>query len=252
MSAPPIAAIGARFAVAVILAVFAAATATATAVQDGRPLIEASLARYSPPAYVYQEQTMVLSDLAGNRTVRTVRYYARNRDGWRQRLLVIQTPAELRGRSVFIARNANGGRRGPMPSSLLFGSEVSVADFEGEQPGDFRYTVEDSQDLDRVAHHVVLATPRDAGVTLATGYGERRLFLRKDNLFVARIDYLDSRGNVARRRTFRDPQTDETGAWRAAMTLTEDLREARRTLLKVDRRVHSADYVPDAVFAGLP
>jgi hypothetical protein len=35
------------------------------------------------------------------------------------------------------------------------------------------------------------------------------------------------------------------------MMLMEDLRDGRRTLLKVERRVHSADYVPPGVFEGL-
>ena len=35
------------------------------------------------------------------------------------------------------------------------------------------------------------------------------------------------------------------------MILTEDLLEERRTLIKIERRVHSADYVPDTIFAGL-
>ena len=42
-----------------------------------------------------------------------------------------------------------------------------------------------------------------------------------------------------------------SGAWRAGMVLSEDLREDRRTLLKIERRVYSPDYVPAAVFAGM-
>jgi hypothetical protein len=83
------------------------------------------------------------------------------------------------------------------------------------------------------------------------GYHERRIYLRKDNLFVSRIDYRDRDGREARRQTFRDPRPDESGAWRAGMVLMEDLRNGGRSLLKVERRVHSADYVPAAVFAGL-
>jgi hypothetical protein len=151
-----------------------------------------------------------------------------------------------------VERDAQGARRrGPDPSSAVFGMDYSVADFEGEQPGDFDYLLEQSQDLDRESHHVLRAIPRDAAVSRATGYGVRRLYLRKDNLFVTRMEFLDRQGRIAKRRTFRDPRPDESGAWRAGMILTEDLREDRRTLIKVEKRVHSADYVPDAVFAGL-
>jgi hypothetical protein len=78
------------------------------------------------------------------------------------------------------------------------------------------------------------------------------IYLRKDNLFVSRIDYHDREGRPARRQSFRDPIPDESGIWRAGMVLMEDLRDGRRTLLKIERRVHSADYVPAAVFARLP
>ena len=225
---------------------FAAASAWA---QSGRELIEESIRRHLPPPYVYQEQTLILSDPLGQNTVRTLRYYARRDASGVKRLAVIHTPEDLRGMTVLVTRDAKGGeRRGPDPSSPLFGSSLSVADFEGERPADFTYEVEDSQDLDRISHYVLRAAPRDEAVGRATGYGVRRIYLRKDNLFVSRVDFLDRQGRLARRITFRDPRPDDSGIWRPGMILAEDLREDRRTLLKVERRVHSADYVPDAVF----
>jgi hypothetical protein len=221
--------------------------------QTGRELIEDSLRRQAQPPYVYEEQVLVLSDSLGQYTVRTVRYYARQDASGMKRLLVIDTPKELRGIRVYVSRDAGGGERhGPAASSLLFGSDFSVADFEGEQPQDFDYEREANQELERVTHFVVRATPKDEAVARATGYGTRRIYLRKDNLFVSRVDYLDRQGRLARRLTYKDPRPDDTGAWRPGMTLTEDLREDRRTLLKVERRVHSADYVPAALFEGHP
>lgn len=220
--------------------------------QSAADLVADSLRRQAPPPFVYQEQTLVLSNAAGQNTVRTARYYARHDKDGTKRLLVIQTPSELRGASVFVERDAQGGhRRGPDPASALFGSDFSVADFEGEQPRDFVYELVESQDLDRVSHHVLLATPLNEEVRRTTGYGVRRLFLRKDNLFVSRIEFLDRNGHVAKRRTFRDPRPDESGAWRPSMILTEDLTEGTRTLIKIERRVHSPDYVPADIFAGL-
>lgn len=234
------------------LVILMCALASGAWAEDARKLIEESLRRHAPPPFVYQEQTLILSNNLGQHTVRTARFYGRTDENGEARLLAIETPADLRGATVFVARDANGGRRrGPDPASPVFGSDYSVADFEGEQPRDFVYEAEDPQDLDRVAHHVLRATPRDDAVARATGYGVRRVFLRKDNLFVSRVDFLDRQGQIAKRRTFRDPRPDESGAWRAGMILTEDLREDRRTLIKVERRVHSHDYVPDAVFAGL-
>jgi hypothetical protein len=229
-----------------------AGVATGASAVTGRELIDNSLRQHAPASHVYQEQTLITSDNLGQHTVRTARYYGRRSASGQKVLLVIDTPAELRGVSVMVERDAKGGnRRGPAASSALFGSNFSVADLEQEQPQDFLYEVEDSQDLDRVSHHVIRATPASEAVAQSTGYGVRRIFLRKDNLFVSRIDYLDRQGQPAKRQTFRDSRPDETGAWRAGMILTEDLRDSRRSLVKVERRVHSADYVPESVFAGL-
>lgn len=226
-------------------------TAAGALAQTGLELVQASLRRQAPPPYVYEERVLLLIDTLGQHTVRTARYYSRQDDAGMRRLMVIDTPKELRGIRVEVSRAADGGaRRGSVASSPVFGSDYTVADFEGEQPQDFTYEREDNQELERVTHYVVRAAPKDESVSRATGYGERRIFLRKDNLFVSRIDYLDRLGRPARRLTFKDPRPDDTGAWRPGMTLTEDLREDRRTLLKVERRVHSADYVPADVFGG--
>ena len=237
---------------ALALLLLTACLATTARSQSGRELIEESLRRHAPPPYVYEEQTLVLSDGLDQHTVRTAKYYARRDANGRKLVLVISTPAESQGMSVFAARDAHGGaRRGSDPSGQVFGSDFSVADIEGEQPQDFRYERLDGQDLDRVPHHVLRALPRDQAVARATGYGARRIYMRKDNLFVSRIDYLDRQGRLAKRETFRDLRTDDSGAWRAGMILMEDLHANRRTLLKVERRAYSADYVPAAVFAGL-
>lgn len=225
---------------------------TGAIAQGARELIENSLRRHAPPPYVYQEQTLIITNALGQHTVRTARFYGRTDQTGAKRLLVMETPADLRGARIFVERDAQGERRhGPDPSSAVFGTDFSVADFEGEQAGDFDYALEDRQDLDRESHYVVRASPKNEAVSRATGYGVRRIFLRKDTLFVSRIDFLDRQGRSAKRRTFRDPRPDESGAWRAGMILTEDLIEERRTLIKIERRVHSADYVPDTIFAGL-
>ena len=220
--------------------------------QSGGALIEESLRRHAQPANVYQEQAMVLSDRMGQRTVRTMRYYAQHDEEASRNLLVIETPSESKGTAILISRSANGGtRRGPAASSPVFGSNFSVADLEGEQPRDFRYERDENQDIDLVPHYVVRAFPADESAARNSGYRERRIYLRKDNLFVSRIDYLDRESHLAKRQTFRDPQPDESGAWRAGMILMEDLRDGRRTLLKTERRVHSSDYIPASVFAGV-
>ncbi len=233
--------------------VLASLAAGVGAQQSGRELIEASLRRHAPPAHVYEEQALVLTDRQGQNSVLTARYYALRDESGSRSLRVIETPADAKGAAIYVARDARGeARHGAAASSPVFGSGFAVADLEGEQARDFRYERDGDHDLDRVPHYVVRATPAAAAIDRVTGYHERRLYLRKDNLFISRIDYQDRDGRQARRQTFRDPRPDEAGAWRPGMILMEDLRDGGRALLKVERRVHSPDYVPAALFAGLP
>ena len=51
--------------------------------------------------------------------------------------------------------------------------------------------------------------------------------------------------------TTRGGNTREV-AGSAGLSVMENLRDNRRSLLKIERRVHSRDYVPVDVFAGLP
>lgn len=237
-----------RHAVALLAAFGLAAPAGAA---DGRALIEDSLRRHAPPAHVYEERTLLLGDAGGRNSVRSARYYARRDDAGTRQLLVIDSPAEARGLALYFARDAAGGRHGAAASSAVFGSDFAVADLEGEQPQAYDYQLAGAQDILRVPHHLLRAVPRADAAPPLPVYRERQIYLRKDNLFVTRIDYLDGQGRTLRRQTFRDPRPDESGAWRPGMVLMEDLSRQRRSLFKIERRVHSPDYVPDAVFAGL-
>lgn len=236
---------------AVIFVLWVACLGRVLAADDGRVLVESALQRHVLPDHVYAEHALVQADRHGHFSVRTARQYRRSdADGSLQQLLVIETPVELRGTALYVERDRAGRRHGALGNSAVFGSDFRMADLEAERPDDFRYVRSEDQVIDRVPHAVVRAWPADAAVADSTGYQERILFLRKDTLFVSRIDYLDRSGRPVRRQTFRDPQPVGPQAWQAGMVLMEDLQTGSRSLLKMERRVHSADYVPATVFAG--
>jgi hypothetical protein len=254
-----------------LLFLWAIAGAARAAPDSGRELIEESLRRHGPPPFAYEEWTIVLRDAAGRQRVRTARHFRRtDADGTVQRLLAMQSPADVRG-SALLLKSKNGepverllylpalGRNlsyDPATGSVerVFGTDLSLADIEGERPALHAYEREADRDLDRIPHHSIRARPAGAAGSKASphanGYGDRRLFLRKDSLFLTRIDYFDRGGRLIRQQTFRDPRPDGDGALRPAMILLVDLRERHSTLVKVDRRVHSADYVPAELSAS--
>jgi hypothetical protein len=248
-----------------LLCLWAIAGAARAAPDSGRELVEESLRRHGPPPFAYEELTIVLRDAAGRQRVRTARHFRRTEaDGSMQRLIAMQSPADVRG-SALLLKSKNGeplerllylpalGRTlsyDPAAGNVerVFGTDLSLADIEGERPALHAYERETDRDLERIPHHSIRARPAAAGGTKgtphATGYSDRRLFLRKDSLFLTRIDFFNREGRLIRQQTFRDPRPDGDGALRPAMILLLDLRERHSTLIKVDRRVHSPDYVP--------
>ena len=219
---------------------------------DARELMAASLLRHAPVPFVYEEQTLILSDHLGRYSVRTMKQYQRRDQSGDKLLMIVVTPVESNGMTVYVARDPGIGiRRGAKASSSVLGSDFLVSDLEREPIDEYRYEALPMQEIDHVKHHALRAVPIDNTRANATSATERMIFLREDNLFVSRIDYLDEQGRVSRRQSFRDPRPDETGAWRATMILMENLRNDQRSVLKIDRRVHSPDYVPQSIFAGL-
>ncbi len=207
--------------------------------QDGRALVEASLRRHAPPPHVYQELALIINDAQDRYNVRTFRHYGQQNDHW----LVVDTPPDLKGMTIHLdaARDA-----GDVLGSPILGSGFRVGDFAPEVLDAHDYRRRDNERLGRQLHFVVDALPHQPGQSA------RRLYLRQDNLFVSRIDHRDVDGQPARRQSFHNPRPDESGIWRPGMILMEDLRDGRRSLLKVERRVHSPDYLPAARVTAQP
>jgi hypothetical protein len=82
-----------------------------------------------------------------------------------------------------------------------------------------------------------------------SGGGARRYYVRKSDYFLVRTDFLDLQGRLARRQSFRDPKQVEPGVWQADMVLMENPGERHRTLIKIERRVFSPQYVPPEIFS---
>jgi hypothetical protein len=137
------------------------------------------------------------------------------------------------------------GTAGAMP---LVGSDFKLADLFRGAPRDFTYAREADAEIDRSMHYVIRATPVK-GAQQRTGAGTRRHYVRKADHFLARTDFHDVQGVLARRQSFRDPKQVEPGVWQADMILMEDFGERHRTLLKVERRVFSPDYTPAEIFS---
>ena len=234
---------------------------------SGRELMEAVHARHQQYPFVYEEQSMVLIDRRGGRTARRLERYSRvEPDGTARMMLVFTSPPEVAGVALLATQrpaeaDPDGDRMAMYLPALgaelvesanvgtstnFLGTDFTIENLTGEDLGAYRYRRRRSRRVEGMPHHVVdVFDVRDDPVTARP---VRRHFLRADNLYITRTDHYDELGRVDKRQTTHDLRAVDGALWRGDMILMEDFRSGHRTLLKIDRRVFSRDYVPEAMF----
>jgi len=250
--------------------------ATAQAEQAGSPaqsakqamggleIVRESMRRHELYPYVYEEQTLVLTDAHRQRDVRRIRRYSRlEEDGSFRSLLEFTYPESISGTALLFARHADdtqstriflpalGGSMtdyaGAMAGGQMLGSEFSVEDLTPEDSAAFVYRREGDVVDGEVPYFVVHAESRP-GEHAEQAFAARRIFLRQDSFFINRIDYLDSAGRLLKRQTRHDLHQVGGEMWRADIIQVENKLNGHRSILKIDRRIYSRDYVPAAMF----
>ena len=233
----------------------------------GRGVMNEVFKRHEFFPYVFEQQTMILMDSAGNRDVRKVRRFSRvERDGTVKFLLVFDNPEEVRGVALLATRNKSGqgesgvylpalgkeirSSAGQSRGSLFLGTDFAVEDLTAEVLSDFRYIRVADHVLDKTEYFVLEAYPQDEEIERTTGYSLRRHYVRKDNFFIVRTDYFGRRGRLFKRQTSHDLKRLDGDMWRANMILMENFKENHKTLLKIDQRIFSRDYVPPEIFTA--
>lgn len=231
----------------------------------GRRVMDEVFKSYQLSPYVFEEQTMILMDRAGNRDVRMVRHFSRvEKDGTAKYLLVFDNPAEVRGVALLAIRKRSGREESGiyLPAfgkelkansrnsrgSHFLGTDFAIEDLTPEVLPDFRYVRMADRKIDKIAHFVVEAFPKDDEIGSTTGYSLYRHFIRQDNFFIVRTDFFDRRGRFFKRQTHHDLKKVDGDMWRANMILMENHKEGHKTLIKINRRVFSHDYVPPEMF----
>ena len=215
--------------------------------------------------YVFEEQTIILIDNVGNRETRKLRRFSRIDEGGAVKyLLVFDTPAEIQGVALLgiheqsgisetniylpalgaITKSGSENNRG----SYFLGTDFAIEDLTAEFVASFRYVRVKDQKIDKRPCFVVEAFPQGSNIEATTGYSLRRHFIRQDNFFIIRTDYFDHRGRFIKRQTSHDLKNVNGDMWCADMILMENDREQHKTLVKINRRVFSRDYVPAEMF----
>ena len=236
-------------------------------VLTGQSIMDEVFKRHELYPYVFEEQTMVLMDNSDNRDVRKLRRFSRvEKDGTVKFLLVFDNPAEVRGVALLAIRqhscNVQGGiylpafgkelksGSGYNSGSPFLGTDFAIEDITVEILSDFRYERVADIKINKVDYFVVEAFPRNDEIEQNSGYGMRKHYIRQDNLFIVRIDYFDLHSRFFKRQTYHDLKRMDGDMWRANMILMENYKMKHKTLIKINRRVFSRDYVPKEMFTS--
>ncbi|MBT4160662.1 MAG: outer membrane lipoprotein-sorting protein [Gammaproteobacteria bacterium] len=230
---------------------------------SGQGLMEAVYRQHQQYPWVYEEQSMIMIDHRGNKNTRKLRRYSRvSESGHSDFLLLFDSPREVKGVALLASRDTTGETRqsfylpalGPdfihavsdtsnQQQDNFLGTDYSIDNLVGEDLDDYRHVRAEDFSLGEIDYYVVDVFNADSNEQPA-----RRHYIRKDNLFITRTDHYDDLGRLKKRQTQHDLTNVQGNMWRANMMMMESQVLNHRTIIKIDRRVFSADYVPAEVF----
>jgi hypothetical protein len=225
--------------------------------------MDAVYSRHQQYPFVYEEQSMVLIDRQGHRETRKLRRYSRaEEDGSINMLLLFDSPPEVTGVAMLARRNEagevsqsvylpglggefvkNGADCEVICGDNFLGTDFSVESLTGESLDDYRYERQVDLQMEDADYYVIDVFHHSRSEPL------RRHYILQDSLFISRTDHLNDLGKIRKRQTHHDLNPVHGDMWRANMMLMENRVDSHRTVIKIDRRVFSADYVPMEVFS---
>jgi len=233
--------------------------------RTGREILEHVYELHQQFPYVYEEQSIVMVDRNGYRDTRKAKRYSRvEEDGTIRFLVVFDSPEEVKGVALLANRNPDGtfnkwvylpalgeqlieSTEGGDDANFL-GTDFSVENITGEKLDNYLYVRRPNTRTDYTDYYVidVYKSHHDPNNNPAL----RRHFVRMDNYYITQTDHYDRHGKIYKKQTHHDLKPLDGDMWRASMILMEDKKENHQSLIKIDRRVFSHDYVPEEIFTA--
>lgn len=233
--------------------------------QTGREIMDEVYRRHQQFPYVYEEQSMVLVDRNGYRDTRKARRYSRvEEDGSVKFMYLFDSPEEVKGVALLASRDSSGHTTkfvylpafGPelIESSgndgdgNFLGTDFSIENITGEIIDNYQYVRRHDRMIQDTQYFSVdvFRVEDDPG----KNYPLRRHYIRADNFYICKTEHYDRRGRVYKKQSHHDLKQVDGEMWRASMILMEDIKENHRSLIKIDRRIFSHDYVPEEIFSA--
>jgi len=225
--------------------------------------------RHQQFAYIYEEQSMVMIDRNGDRDTRKVKRYSRvEDDGTVKFLLIFDSPDEIRGVALLASRDASGKTKKyvylpafgeqlleSVSSGLdgkFLGTDFSIESITGEVLDDYIYVRRLDKKINKVEYFMIDVYRTEdefsENILPTDKQAIRRHSISKNNYFITKTEYFDKQGRVYKKQTQHDLRQVDGTMWRADMILMEDSKEHHQSLIKINRRVFSRDYVSAEIF----
>ena len=233
---------------------------------SGRELLDLVYERHQQYPYVYEEQSMILIDRYGHKNTRKLRRYSRAYEsGTVNFLLLFDSPLEVRGVALLAQREQDGRSRqsfylpafgdtfientpGPEGKSEdnFLGTDYSISNLVGDTLDHHKHIRRDDTNINETDYFVVDVYDLNSQ---SEDKPERRHYIKKDNLYISRTDHFDKIGRLQKRQTNHDVAKVHGDMWRANMMMMDNLQKEHRTIIKINKRVFSSDYVPREIFS---
>jgi len=227
--------------------------------------------RHQQFAFIYEEQSMVMVDRNGDRDIRKVKRYSRvDDDGAVKFLLLFDSPDEISGVALLAKREASGktSKYIYLPAfgeelienvssgkdEKFLGTDFSVESIAGEILDDYTYVRRPDKITNEIEYFVIDVYQKEEGLAEDSlpvdEQAIRRHFISKYNVYITKTVYFDKQGRAYKKQSHHDLKQVDGKMWRADMILMEDNKEHHRSLIKINRRVFSRDYVSAEIFTA--
>lgn len=231
---------------------------------NGKQLMQEVHRRHQQFPYVYEEHSIILVDSAGQRDTRQARLYSRlEENGVFKILYIFQEPEEVKGVTLMATREPDDKTSTYMylpafgdhfiesswtgSGGNFLGTDFSVEDLTAENLEDYDYERRDDKKIDDINYFVVDVFPTKGKPD--SRFPLKRHFIRQDCFFITRTDYFDKQGRLKKQLNKYDLKQLDQEMWRANIVIMDDRRLNHQSIIKIDRRIFSTDYVPEEMFS---
>jgi hypothetical protein len=185
-------------------------------------------------------------------------------------LLIFESPDEINGVALLASRDASGKTKKyvylpafgeqlleSVNSGLdgnFLGTDFSIESITGEVLDDYIYVRRPDKKTNGAEYFVIdvyrMEDEFSENMSPTDKQAIRRHSISKNNFYITKTEYFDKQGRVYKKQTHHDLRPVDGTMWRADMILMEDSKEHHQSLIKIDRRIFSRDYVSADIFTA--